>query len=232
MKGPPVAMRHSRLLRDIFSSLLDHYGRQGWWPTVSSRPLLETALGAILTQNTSWKNAEKAIAQLEQNRLVHAGQLRRTPVERLGEIIRSSGYYRQKAERIKALCEYLLKYGDSMEQLSRQKAPQLREELLSIKGIGPETADSILLYAARKPVFVIDAYTRRAFSRIGVCRGNEGYDTLQTLFHRSLPGDAGLFNEYHALIVRHAKTLCRKKKPLCGACPIRRKCKYGRGAQA
>ena len=221
--------RKAKRIARVFSVLLKYYGHQEWWPTVTASPQLEIALGAILTQNTSWRNVEKAMSKLDSAGLVDAGRLRSVSNRKLGEVIRSSGYYNQKAERLKAFCSHLKGYHDDFSLLAAQDTAIIRQELLSIKGIGQETADSILLYSLGKPVFVIDAYTRRIFSRIGICSGDESYTELQQLFEDSLPKKASMFNQYHALIVQHAKAICQKK-PKCEICPLRRMCRYAKRA--
>ena len=169
--------------------------------------------GKILTQNTSWKNVEKAIFNLNKEKLVDIKKIKKINLKKLASLIRPSGYYNQKAEKLKIAAKFF----------SKNKAPT-REELLDVKGIGPETADSILLYAFKKPYFVVDAYTKRIFSRIGICRQDIKYDELQLFFHKNLQKDAKLFNEYHALIVELGKQFCTKK-PKCKDCIIKNHCK-------
>jgi len=215
-------------IREIYHTLLEAYGEQGWWPktpkgrkkpeydkgnkhrTHSEKERFEIALGAILTQNTSWKNVEKTIGELHEKGLVDATKLKKLPEKKLAELIKSSGYFNQKARKIKEF----LKYNGEM----------TREGLLSIWGIGPETADSILLYAHGKPHFVVDAYTKRIFSRLGLCGKEDGYEQVQEIFHSSLPKDPALYNEYHALIVELAKRHCRKT-PECPGCRLETHCK-------
>ncbi len=207
-------------LLNIYRKLLGAYGKQGWWPTtrngktgyyggpISDKERLEVCIGAILTQNTSWKNAEKALQGMHSRNMVDVKRITRIKRSGLAKIIRSSGFHNQKAERIKIFCSHLLKnYGGPIKKLFSKNMIQLRNELLSLKGIGPETADSMILYAANKPVFVIDAYTKRIFSSLGFLDKNAPYDEWQRLFEDNLPKDAKLFKEYHALIVEHAKRL-------------------------
>ena len=163
-------------INNIYKKLLQEYSAQNWWPTISNNQKFEIVIGAILTQNTSWKNVEKAILNLKKHNLISPKAIIKTPKTKLAELIRSSGYYNQKAERLKSISKFFIE----------NKSPA-REQLLNIKGVGPETADSILLYAYQKPVFVIDSYTRRIFSRIGLCSKDEPYDSLQKLFISSLP---------------------------------------------
>ena len=213
------------LIPRIYALLLDAYGPQGWWP-VGGRYFpkrhdpFEVTVGAILTQNTSWKNASMAVEELRSREMLSVNAILNTAIEKLAGAIRCSGYYNQKADRLKRVCQFL--------HSADGRIPS-REELLAIKGIGPETADSILLYAYHIPLFVIDAYTRRVFSRIGMICGHTPYDELQGLFMKHLPVDEKLFNEYHALIVYHAKAVCGKV-PRCSDCTVAREklCTHGR----
>jgi endonuclease-3 related protein len=207
---------HSLISR-IYTILLESYGPQGWWPLGGAyfpqhEHPFEITAGAILTQNTSWKNASMAIEELRKRGLLSADRILATSHEELASAIRSSGYYNQKTDRLKRMCRFF-------NHTARRRTAPTREELLAIRGIGPETADSILLYAFHIPVFVIDAYTRRIFSRVGLALENLSYDEAQELFMQNLPRDERLFNEYHALIVRHGKELCRKV-PLCTECVV------------
>ncbi|MDP2728536.1 MAG: hypothetical protein Q8P59_13465 [Dehalococcoidia bacterium] len=225
MKQPQqieVEIRKTLLL--IYRRLFECYGPQYWWP--AGEPF-EVMVGAILTQSAAWGNVEKAIANLKASDTLSPRGLRDTPLEQLSRLVYPSGYYNAKAVKLKALAQYLkMNYGDDLGKLFEQDRSVLREELLAVHGIGEETADSILLYAAGKPIFVIDAYTRRLFSRIGLSSDRKTYQSLQALFMDNLPSDPQLFNEYHALIVRHAKDPCRKR-PLCPQCCIREICAYG-----
>lgn len=204
-------------LMGIYRRLRDARGHAGWWPGETP---FEVCLGAILTQNTSWSNVDKALAVLRaRGRLSYEG-LRRCRPARLAPMIRSSGYFNVKARRVAAFLEFLgREYGGRVEAMAGEDPAILRAKLLSVTGIGRETADSIALYAAGLPLFVIDAYTRRVFSRLGLVAGGEPYDTLQRRFMDALPRDAALFNDYHAQIVGHAKDVCRKR-PLCDRCPL------------
>lgn len=207
----------------IFRRLLERYGPQHWWP--AEEPF-EVIVGAILTQSAAWGNVEKAIIALkEANALTPAG-LRNLSQERLSRLIYSSGYYNAKAVKLKAFAHYLgERYKGDLDRLFTLDVSTLREELLSIHGIGEETADSIILYAAQKPIFVIDAYTRRIMSRLGLSSPQDKYPTLQSLFIENLDSDVPLFNEYHALLVRHAKEACRKV-PVFAACCLRDLCRF------
>ncbi len=204
----------------IYARLLRAYGKQHWWPVTGANPELEICVGAILTQNTNWKNVEKAIANLRKAKLIDAKKLVDVKEKKLALLIRSSGYYNQKAKKLKEFARFVIEHGGLKKLFAK---PELRELLLSVKGIGPETADSMILYAANKPVFVIDAYTRRIFSRLGPCSRNLTYHELQDLFHSKLKKDVKLFNEYHALIVMHGKDIC-KTKPQCEKCVLKKQC--------
>lgn len=202
----------------LYRGLLAGYGPQGWWP---ARTPFEVIVGAILTQNTSWRNVERAIASLRAARALAPGPMLELPEVRLAALIRPAGYYRVKARRLRNLLGHLARrHGGSVARMLRTPSRPLREELLAVSGIGPETADSILLYAAGRPVFVVDAYTRRVLSRHGLCRPDERYDRVQAVFTGALPPDAALFNEYHALLVRLGKEHCRPRAPRCADCPI------------
>lgn len=205
---------HQQLIQ-VFNLLCDNYGPQHWWPGDSP---FEVIIGAILTQSAAWTNVEKAIYNLKKANLLNPTSLRLISDDKLAKLIYPSGYYNAKARKIKALVEHLgTVHHCSLESLFSADIGSLRNELLSIHGIGPETADSIILYAANKPIFVIDAYTVRVVSRVGITPSHNCYDEFQALFMDNLPHDSYLFNEYHALLVRHGKEICRKK-PLCNQC--------------
>ena len=179
---------------------------------------------AILTQNTNWKNVEKAIVKLNKNNFIDAKTIIKINNKKLAQIIKSSGYHNQKAKKLKNFCNFLInRYDGSLKKFFKNNIKKLREELLSINGIGPETADSIILYAAKKPIFVIDAYTKRIMNRIGY--KEVAYEELQKLFMKNLKNSERLFNEYHALLVELGKNIC-KKIPLCEKCPINNHCDY------
>lgn len=202
-----------------------HYGPTHWWPGDSP---FEVAIGAILTQNTAWSNVEKAIWQLKQAHLLMPRRMLDAPTESLEAAIRSSGYYRQKAERLRIFCEYLREqYRGSMARMAARPLAALREELLELKGIGLETADDILLYACDKPVFVVDAYTKRIFHRCGLTPETIHYDTLQQLVHVAMPPDVPVYKEFHGLIVWTGKDFCRKT-PRCSGCPLARRGNSGK----
>ncbi|MEO0082709.1 MAG: endonuclease III domain-containing protein [candidate division WOR-3 bacterium] len=208
-------MNDARELALIFRRLYRAYGPQHWWPAETP---LEVIVGAVLTQNTAWKNVERAIANLKHHRLLSLERLARTPPVKLATIIRPAGFYNIKAQRLHSVVRWLRTRG-GLTALGRIPTPELRGMLLRCHGIGPETADSILLYALGRPVFVVDAYTRRVLNRYGLTAGNETYDQVQALFHKALPRRARLFNEYHALLVRLAKERCRAI-PTCVGCPL------------
>lgn len=211
-------------LTHLYQRLLTAYGPQGWWPAQTP---FEMALGAILTQNTAWTNVERAIANLRQADALTPAGLRALPDGALEQLIRPSGFFNQKAARIRTLVAELdARWQGELLQLLAQPLTVARAELLALPGIGPETADSILLYAGGHPTFVVDAYTRRLGERLGVLDGGEGYEAVRHLFMDELPADAPMYNEYHALIVHHAKVYCRKT-PLCADCPLLRDCPTG-----
>lgn len=207
----------SHPLEEIYRRLLDRFGPQHWWP--GDTPL-EIMVGAVLTQNTNWENVEKAIANLKAAGLLDLQRLAETPTGMLAELIRPSGYYNLKAGRLHNLLRAITGEHDSLESFFAADLETLRAQLLAVKGIGPETADSILLYAGAKPTFVIDAYTHRLLLRHGLIWEESNYYEMQELFLSSLPEEVALFNEYHALIVRVGKEFCRKTKPRCAECPL------------
>lgn len=214
-------------LEDVYARLLRHFGPTHWWP--GDTPF-EIAIGAILTQNTAWSNVERAIENLKRMRLLEPRRMLACDIATLEQAIRPSGYFRQKAERLRIFCTYLIdRYGGSMKRMARQPLEKLREELLALKGIGPETADDILLYACEKHVFVIDAYTRRILGRHEIANGKLPYEALRALLERHLPADIELFKEYHGLIVYTGKDFCRKT-PKCDGCPLQPILKKGQPA--
>jgi endonuclease-3 related protein len=215
---PPKAELAPVLSRyyDAMSSTL---GPMRWWP---AKTPFEVIVGAILTQNTAWTNVEKAIDNLRQVKLLTPAALAHVSQPRLARLIRSSGYFRQKARKLKAFVGFLRRgYGGSLARMFRQPTAALREELLGVHGIGPETADSILLYAGNHPVFVVDAYTRRILTRHGVMSEKSAYEEIRLLFETNLPRDPKLWNEYHALVVNVGKNWCRNRNPRCEECPLR-----------
>ena len=232
----------SRAFLSLYLRLREAYGPQGWWPLPSMAGArgfdsggyhrgsyrwprspegrFEIILGAILTQNTAWTNVEKALERLRRAGLVLPDQFLQVPARSLARFIRSSGYFNQKAKKLKAAARVFSQPGF----LEPRSAPS-REDLLSLWGVGRETADSILLYAFGRPVFVVDAYTRRIFGRVGVFDGTESYDQVQQKFHDLLPARPRIYNEMHALIVEHAKQHCRAT-PVCSGCPVSLSCRY------
>lgn len=202
----------NKILMDIYTRLYNFYGPQHWWPGETP---FEIIVGAILTQSTNWKNVEKAINNLKEANLLSPEKLHLIPTKKLETLIRPSGYYRAKAKKLKSFLSYLFThYGGKLELMVSQPLEKLREELLSVYGLGEETVDSILLYAGDKPIFVVDAYTKRTFSRLGLITERANYKTIQKMFMNNLPADSKLFNEYHALLVAFGKKQC-KKEPLC-----------------
>lgn len=208
-------------IRCVFDRLLTRYGEQHWWPADSP---FEVITGAVLTQNTSWTNAERALANLHTADALDPVRLVRAHSKTVAKWLRPSGCFNVKTRRLRALCQWVLDNG-GLDTLSRRHTRALRDGLLTVNGVGPETADAILLYAFGRPVFVVDAYTRRVFSRLGLCDGDQTYKSLQQRFHFKLKPDVGVFGEYHALIVRHGKEVCRPR-PLCSQCCLTEVCPY------
>jgi len=204
-----------RRLTRIYERLYARYGPQHWWPAGGP---FEVIVGAILTQNTAWTNVAKAIENLRAAEKLSPASLRELAPSRLADLIRPCGYYNVKAGRLMAFVEWFgERYRDSLDRMFSRDTAELRRELLAVHGIGEETADSILLYAGEKPVFVIDAYTRRSFARLGMTPTADSYAAWQAMFMDNLPADAPLFNEYHALLVKLGKEACRPR-PRCAGC--------------
>lgn len=221
-------MKKARKVLEIYERLYGAFGPRRWWPAETP---FEVMVGAVLTQNTSWVNVEKAILNLKKRRLLTPERLNGVPSRKLAGLIRPSGYYNIKAKRLKSLVSFLMRdFGGDIALMRRKDRQALREELLGVHGIGPETCDSIMLYALNKPVFVIDAYTKRIFSRCGLAKEDVTYDGLQRLFTEALPRDVKLYNEYHALIVQLGKEFCRKA-PKCNLCPINKLCYNARAEE-
>lgn len=207
-------------LDDYYNSLLEAFGPQHWWPGETP---FEVIVGAILTQNTSWANVERAIAGLRGAGLLSPAAIEQAPRPKLERLIRSSGYFRQKARKLREFCAFLrVGYGSSLDRMFETPTLVLRRELLGVFGIGPETADSILLYAGRRPVFVVDAYTRRILARHGWASEESDYEQIRAIFESRYPGEEARFNEFHALIVNAGKNFCRRGRPDCGRCPLGR----------
>ena len=210
----------SKTLTSYYESLFSAFGPQGWWP---GRTRFEIIIGAILTQNTAWTNVEKAITNLRDKKVLNPEKMRALAHAELASLIRPAGYFNIKAKRLRHFLDHLFNnHKGSLDKLFRQDTAMLRAELLSINGIGPETADSILLYAGDHPEFVVDAYTKRILERHRVIDGKAEYEDVKTLFMQNLPKDLRLFNEYHALIVRTGKDFCRPREPRCKECPLGR----------
>ncbi len=203
-------------LKSLYRRLFNHYGSQHWWPAETP---FEVMVGAVLTQNTAWINVQRAIENLRQAELLEPAAIAGLTPKRLARYLRPSGYFNVKAKRLQALCRWLLAE-DAPASLATET---LRGRLLSVHGIGPETADDILLYAYQRPVFVIDAYTRRLFSRLELLDGELSYEALRATFEKTLPADVAIYNEYHALIDHHAKLVCRPK-PKCEECILKAAC--------
>lgn len=204
-------------LRDYYARMSAHYGRTRWWPGDSA---FEVAIGAILTQNTAWSNVEKAIVKLKQAHLLSPRAILDADLPALEAALRPSGYFRQKAKRVQLFCAHLIEhYGGSVARMAKRPLAELRPELLALHGIGPETADDILLYACEHPVFVVDAYTRRIFSRHGLVAPHIGYEALRAYFEDHLAHEVPTFKEYHGVIVWTAKDFCRTR-PKCEGCPL------------
>jgi len=213
--GAPTA---SPKLRDYYDTLFAAFGPQHWWP---GRTPFEVIVGTILTQNTSWSNVELAIQNLRREKLLTPGAIEAVSFGRLAALICSSGYFRQKAKKLKAFVHFLrAEYQGSLVKMFRAPTEALREQLLGVHGIGRETADSILLYAGRHPVFVVDAYTRRILERHQLAGPQHSYEYVRLFFERSLPPDVPLYNEFHALIVQTGKDYCRARNPRCDQCPL------------
>lgn len=211
----PTAQR----LTDIFQALLDHFGPQHWWPGDSE---LEIIVGAVLTQNTNWSNVEKAIANLRSANAIDVHTLADMAPASLAEYIRPAGYFRVKAKRLQNLMRYIVdRFDGDLSRMFELSTWSLREELLAVNGVGRETADSILLYAAGKTIFVVDAYTYRILVRHSLVEPEADYETLQEFFHGYLDDDAAMFNEFHALLVATGKNYCRPRNPKCDHCPLR-----------
>jgi len=211
--------------RDAYERLLRHYGPQHWWPAETA---FEAIVGALLMQQTAWRNVEVAIGNLRRARILEVRALAEAPVSVIRRQVRIAGLYRTKPARLRAFCRHLLdRSGGDLTRYFARPTDAVREDLLAQAGVGPETADSILLYAGGHPVFVVDAYTERIGRRIGLFRTGE-YRTIQRYFEQHVPRDLATYQEYHALLVRHAKTLCRRANPGCAECPVQSVCDFGR----
>ena len=208
-------------LLGIYQLLLGFYGHRNWWPGETQD---EIAIGAILTQSVAWKNVETALARLRDQGILTLRDIAAAPAEHIAPLIRSTLYYNQKTQKLKAFARWFgTTYDFDWRRMFSTPVPELRHQLLSLKGLGPETADSILLYAGRLPVFVIDAYTRRLFKRLDLTPAKDSYPDWQQYFSARLPVDPGLYNDFHAQIVHHCKILCQPV-PKCADCPLGRLC--------
>lgn len=213
----------SRDLIKIYKKLLNHFGEQYWWPAETE---FEVIIGAILTQAAAWKNVEIAIENLKAEKILNPAGIKNTSQNQLKKLIKSAGYYNAKSRKLKEFVNFLYKnYDGDLNLLLNQPKNKLRKDLLSIWGIGPETADSIVLYAAHKPSFVVDAYTKRIFSRLGVIDNGIDYESLKKFFENNLPENPGIYKEFHALIVELGKNYCRTK-PVCRGCPLGYSCRF------
>ena len=214
------------LVRQVYDLLYERYGPQGWWP---AKTKIEVVLGAILVQSTAWGNAAKALDAIREAGVLDVVALARLPEGEIAELVRSSGFYTVKGRRVKVFVEHVMEqHGGDLDAMLDQDAAELRRELLGIHGIGEETADCIVLYAAGKPTFVIDEYTRRIVGRLGVGPGGRRtYSDYQRLFEDALGSEVGVFGEYHALLIALGKDVCRKS-PLCLGCALKQVCEYGR----
>jgi len=202
-----------------YHALLDKFGSRNWWP---AKTPFEVCIGAVLTQNTAWKNVVRAIDNLKSASLLDPLTLSAIPIEELAQIIRPAGYYNVKAKRLRNFVDHLvMEYDGNLDRLFSLPVDALRMDLLSINGVGKETADSIILYAADKPIFVVDTYTKRVLHRHGLITENADYDTIQDIFHRNLPQDKDLFNDFHAQFVAVGHHYCRTT-PRCAECPLGR----------
>ena len=219
--SPSVDVTKPIDLTQVYKKLFACYGPQHWWPGNSP---FEIMVGAILTQNTAWLNVERAIDNLKLNACLTPQKILDTPSSKLAEWIKPSGYFNLKAQRLHNYCQWYVDAGE-LAALSLCDTSNLRKQLLTVNGVGPETADDILLYAFERPVFVIDAYTRRLFSRLSLLEHDENYERLRHFFETRLKTEVSLFNEYHALIVRHVKEVC-KKIPDCHRCCLESLCPF------
>ena len=215
------------LILEVYRRLMAAYGPQGWWP--GAEEPLEVCIGAILAQNTAWRNAERALARLKDAGVMSIAALAALPPDELTELLRPSGTFRSKSLSVQAFVAHVgRRYGGDLARMLARPMGALRKELLAIRGIGPETADDILLYAAGHPSFVIDAYTRRILTRIGVRIHRDTYEAWRAFFMDRLPADVPLFNDYHALLDRLGSRVCLKRVPRCLQCPLQPICATGR----
>lgn len=221
-----------RVLEAVYRALLETHGPQQWWPTAAEDPetkRLEICLGAILTQNTSWRGAAAALARLHAAEVLSCAAIAECSTDALADLVRPSGHFRVKARKLQEFARTVIEaYGGSVDALLAGEASEIRERLLAIWGIGPETADAITLYAARRPTFVVDAYAYRLFERLDLAPGERRYDVYRRFFLDAIGPDVWRLNEWHALIVRHGQRVCRRLSPLCGECALLERCVFGR----
>ncbi len=215
---------HDNLPARAYQHLLDTFGEQQWWPAETA---FEVLVGAVLTQNAAWRNVEQALERLAEQSLLTPEAILSAPSDVLRDCLRPSGYYNVKAQRLTAACQAWVELGGE-EGVQQMETAELRERLLAVKGLGPESVDDILLYGLDRPVFVVDAYTRRIFSRVGAIAESINYEDLQDYFHAGLPKRAGIYAEYHALIVNTGKHYCRPRQPRCPDCPLSSLCEYAK----
>lgn len=225
IKKLPLPTDISQFLYNIYNKLYEFWGPQHWWPAETK---FEMVIGAILAQNISWNSVEKAICNLKRANILSIEGILQTSDEKLSELIKPAGYYNQKAKRLKEFCNFLKReFNSDLEKLFALDISSLRQVLLSQKGIGFETADSIILYGAEKPIFVVDSYTKRLFYRLGLIESEKiSYNDLQAIIMANLTPQTKFFNEFHALIVKHCKEICKSKKPICNKCCLRLICNY------
>lgn len=217
-------IRTKEKLLEIYSLLFNKYGDQHWWP---AKTQFEVIVGAVLTQFIAWKNVVRAIDNIKERNLLNLHRLYECDLELLKELIRPAGFFNRKAVILKAVLEFIVeKYEGDLDKMFQTPLYVLRDELLKVKGIGPETCDSILLYAGYKEIFVVDAYTVRIFTRLGFLRGDEKYPQVQEFFMRNLPEDVDLYNQYHALIVKLGSECCSLRKPKCSECVLKDYCRF------
>ena len=223
MNPPHGILEMRELLLEIYQRLHDHFGSRHWWPADTP---FEMIVGAILTQNVAWKGAAQAIANIKERNWLEPRRLLEAPEDELAVLVRPARYHYQKAQKLKNFCRVVVEeFGGDLKGFLSQELEPLRKRLLAIRGIGPETADCIILYAAEKPVFVIDAYTHRIFHRLGIFPEQARYAEMQAFFMQHLPPDAKLFNEYHAQLDALGHHICLKRTPLCSTCPLLSFCK-------
>lgn len=206
-------------IKRIYKLLDGHFGDLGWWPAKTE---FEVIIGAILTQNTAWTNVEKAIIKIRKGKLLKPERILSAKYSELERCVKSSGYYRQKAARLKDISRFIMKHsGGNLKAFRSVGTEKLRKDLLQVKGVGPETADSMLLYAFKRPVFVVDAYTKRIFTRHMIAEESSSYSEIQSLVHDCFGENAGTYNAFHASIVEAGKRFCKKNAPLCSECPLK-----------